>query len=138
MKFQPIKCNMMQLTRKRVKRLITTYTLEHTVLENVDRIKCLGVTITNDLRWNTHIIYICTKTNRTLGFLRHNLSSWSGEVKEITLVGPILEYASPVWDPCGKTLQDESEKVQSQAAWFVSGNYYFETGIMTKILEQLK
>ena len=50
----------------------------------------------------------------------------------------ILEFASPVWDPSGKTLQDELEKVQSKAARFVTGNYNFETGNMSKILEQLK
>ena len=52
---------------------------------------------------------------------------------------PILEYASPellVWDPSGKTLQDELEKVQTRAARFVTGNYNFETGSMTKILEE--
>ena len=37
------------------------YTLECAVLENVDNIKYLGVTITNDLKWNTHISNICTK-----------------------------------------------------------------------------
>ena len=67
MRFQLTKCNMMQLTRKRVKKVIATYTLEGTVLENVDRIKYLGITITNDLRWNTHVGNICTKANRTLG-----------------------------------------------------------------------
>ena len=115
MRFQPTKCNIMQLTRKRVKKVIATYTLEGTVLENVDRIKYLGVTITNYLRWNTHVGNICTKANRTLGFfLRRNISSCPRDVKEMAykgLVRPILEYASPVWDPSGKTLQDELEKV---------------------------
>ena len=46
MRFLPTKCNMMQLIRKRVKKVIATYKLEGTVLENVDRIKYLGVTIT--------------------------------------------------------------------------------------------
>ena len=54
------------------------------------------------------------------------------------LVRPILEYASPFCDPSGKTLQDELEKVQNRAARFVTGNCNFETGSMTKILEQLK
>ena len=63
------------------------------------------------------------------------------EVKEIAykgLVRAVLEYACPLWDPSGKTLQDELEKVQSRAARFVTGNYNFETQSMTKILEQLK
>ena len=36
-----------------------SYTLEGTVLENVDNIKYLGVTITNDLKWNMNISNIC-------------------------------------------------------------------------------
>ena len=65
MRFQP--CNIMQITRKRIK---ASYRLEGTVLENVEKIKYLGVTITNDLKWNTHVSNICTKANRTLDFLR--------------------------------------------------------------------
>ena len=113
MRFQPTKCNMMLLTRKRVKKAIATYTLEETILEKVDRIKYLGVTITNDLRRNTHVGNICTKANRTLGFLRRNISSCPRDVKEMAykgMVRPVLEYASPVWNPSGKTLQDELEK----------------------------
>ena len=40
--------------------------------------------------------------------------------------------------PVEKIFQDELEKVQNRAARFVTGNYNFETGSMTKILEQLK
>ena len=48
MQFQPVKCNMMQLTRKYLNKIQTFYTLEGAVLENVNNIKYLGVTITND------------------------------------------------------------------------------------------
>ena len=48
------------------------------------------------------------------------------------------EYSGSVWDPSGVGLQSELEKVQNRAARFVTGNYNFETGIMTGILGHLK
>ena len=50
----------------------------------------------------------------------------------------ILEYGSSVWDPSSIPLQEALEKVQKRAARFVTGNYIYETGSMTGILEQLK
>ena len=141
MRFQPVKCNMIQLTRKRIKKIHASYTLEGTDLENVENIKYLGVTITSDLRWNTHVSNVCTKANRTLGFLRRNLYSCPQEVKEAAytgLVRPVLDYGSSVWDPPGVVLQEELESVQKRAARFVTGNYNYETGSMTGILGQLK
>ena len=97
MRFQPVKCNIMQITRKRIKKINVSNSLEGTVLENVETIKYLGVTITNDLKWNIHVSNICTKANRTLGFLRRNLAACPLDVKESAykgLVRPILEYGS--------------------------------------------
>ena len=71
MRFQPVNCNMMQLPNKRINKTEASYTLEDTVLENVDSIKYLGVTITNDLKRNTHITNICTKRS----YVRGNVSS---------------------------------------------------------------
>ena len=42
MRFQPVKCIMMQITRKRIKKIHASYTLEGMVLENVENIKYLG------------------------------------------------------------------------------------------------
>ena len=102
MRFQPLKCNMMQLTRKRIKKIRASYTFERIDFENVESIKYLGVTITSDLRWNTHASNVCTKANRTLGFLRRNLNPCPKEVKEAAykgLVRPVLDYGSSVWAP---------------------------------------
>ena len=107
----------------------------------MDNIKYLGVTITSDLKWNTHISNICTKANRTLGFLRRTLFSCPQNVKEAAykgMVRPILEYGSSVWDPHTGKLQEELEKVQNRAARFVTRNHVYETGSMTDILGQLK
>ena len=134
MRFQPVKCNIMQITKKRIKNTNASYNLEGTVLDSVENIKYLGITITNDLKWNTHASNICTKANRSLGFLRRNLSACSQDVKESAcrgLVRPVLEYGSSVWDPSGILLQEELEKVQKMAARFETGNYIYDTGNMT-------
>ena len=88
---------------------------------------------------------VCTKANRTPGFLRRNLYSCPQEVKEAAykvLVCPVLDYGSSAWDPPppppGVVLQEELESVQKRAARFVTGNYDYETGSMTGILGQLK
>ena len=137
MRFQPVKCNMIQLKEQSDQEVHASYTLEGTDLENVESIKYLGVTITRDLRWITHVSNICTKANRTLGFLRRNLYSCPHEVKETAykgLVRPVLDYGSSVRD----SLQEELESVQKRAARFVTGNYSYETGSMPGILGQLK
>ena len=48
MRFQPV--STMQLTRKHLNEIQASYTLEGAVLENVDNIKYLGVTIRNELK----------------------------------------------------------------------------------------
>ena len=51
---------------------------------------------------------------------------------------PVLEYGNSVWNPSSILLQEELEKVQKRAAGFVTGNYIYETGSMTGILDQLQ
>ena len=81
-----------------------------------------------------------SKANRTLGFLRRNLFSCPQDVKEAaySMVRPILEYGSTVWDPHCNGLNDELENVQKRAARFVTRNYSYETGSLTGMLEELK
>ena len=58
------KCNISTLQRNGIR-----CTVERTVFDDVEKIKYLGITVTNDLKWNTHVCNICTKANRILSFI---------------------------------------------------------------------
>jgi hypothetical protein len=76
------------------------------LLAAVTSAKYLGVTITDKVNWSQHIDSITNNANRTLGFLRRYLKISSLSIKEQaynSLVRPLVEYASPVWDPHHQT-----------------------------------
>ena len=62
----------------------------------------LSVTLDSKLSQSSHINKTTTKANRTLNFLKRNLSKRSSSVKEsayLALARPSSEYTSVVWDP---------------------------------------
>ena len=66
------------------------------VLCITDNTKYLGLTITSDLKWNSHIQKVTSKANSVLGLLRRNLRIALKAVKTQAyeaLVRPHLEYA---------------------------------------------
>ena len=134
-RFQPVKCNMMQLTNKSTSKTQASYKHELLCWKNVESIKYLGATITKDLKWNTHISNMCTKANRTPFFTKSVFLPL--DVREASykgLVRPILEYGNSVWDIHYEGLIDDLEKVQKRAHRFVTRNYTYEKG-MTDILK---
>ena len=74
------KCEVITVTRKR-KRIVHQYKLNDAILTPVEATKYLGVTITSDLKWNSHISNVCQKANNTLAFLRRNLRMNSPKLK---------------------------------------------------------
>jgi hypothetical protein len=56
------------------------------ILENVDQNPYLGVLFTNTLKWGTHINNILAKANKSLGFLRRNISKFPEEIKKRNLL----------------------------------------------------
>ena len=138
MKFNPSKCQVIQIT-KRKSAIPTQYILHNTILETVTSAKYLGVTISNDLKWNAHIDNITTKANQTLGFLRRNIKVHSENLKETaykTLVRPQLEYGSTVWSPYSTNQIDQVESVQRRAARWVKRDYA-RTSSVTDMLASL-
>ena len=139
MRFQPVKCNIMSVTRKR-NPIRFDYVLNGVQLVRVDCIKYLGVMITQDLNWARHIQSVCNKGNRILGVFYRNLSFCPRDAKLAAYKGllrPVLEYASTVWDPHQSYLKDSLEAIQRRAARFVASEYSREPGTVTSLLKDL-
>ena len=138
-KFHPQKCQTIHISRNR-NPIANKYLLHGHTLESVTSAKYLGVTINSDLKWNNHIGNITSKANRTLGFLKRNFKISSPKLKTQayqTLVRPIVEYASPVWDPYNQNQIDKIEMVQRRAARYVC-NRYHNTSSVTEMLNHLQ
>lgn len=78
------------------------YVLCNAAISPVSSCKYLGVTISSDLSWSSHIRSIINETNRTLGYFRRHLRLAPPLVKLLayqTCVRPKLEYACSAWDP---------------------------------------
>ena len=100
--------------------------IQDTSLESVQHTKYLGVTISDDLRWNRLVADLTGRANKLRGLLRRNLSTCDRRVKEAAYLGlirPLLGYASQAWDPYTDNLSNEIEKIQRRAARFVRSDY---------------
>ena len=105
--------------------LLTTHPVQD-VLQQTQNHSYLGVELTQDLKWKTHINNITSKANRQLGFIKRNLLSCLQDLKAkayIMLVRPLLEYSSTVWDTHTSELIKQIESVQRRAARFVMRDY---------------
>jgi hypothetical protein len=125
MKFNPEKCYVIHVTKKKIP-LKFDYLLHSHILQPVDNSKYLDVTISNDLDWGPHINDITTKANKTLGFLRRNMKNCTRKVKTLTytsLVRPVVEYSSLVWNPSKNQQISEVEQIQRKAARYVFNDY---------------
>ena len=102
MEFDPIRCEVPSVTRKR-NPLAYSYSLHNETLRRVSSIKYLGVTISSDLNWNRHISNITGRANhQALGFAKRNINTNYRFTKSMAykaLVRPRLEYCARAWDP---------------------------------------
>ena len=142
MSFNPTKCLVLLIsTNKKKTGLSTQYQLHGHTFEMVDSSKYLGVAIRDDLSWETRVQNTASKANRTLGFLRRNMKDCTKPVKDLTcktMIRPVMEYSSAVWDPALQTQITALEQVQRWAARYVCNDFTSRTpGCVTKMLNDL-
>ena len=144
MSFNPSKCSVIRITsgKKKKRRVFqSTYKLHNQVLKVTDASRYLGVKVTEDSTWSSHISEVAGKANRTLGFLRWNFKECVREVKAATyttMVRPVLDYAFTVWDPYHQGDIQTLEQVQRGAARYVYNDYTTRTpGCVTAMVKDI-
>ena len=139
MEFHPQKCQVIHATNKR-KIIDLPYNIHGHNLEAVDSAKYLGLDIHRTLSWNQHINNTVKKANNTRAFISRNTYQCPRATKELcykTLVRPIMEYRSIIWDPFTKDNISKLEMVQRRAARYVTGDYH-RTSSVTDMLQKLQ
>ena len=74
MEFHPDKCQVLRVTNKKSANIITyDYILHGQTLSVVSEVKYLGLTLSDDLKWDKHIGKAISKANSTMAVLRQNV-----------------------------------------------------------------
>ena len=113
-------------------RPIVNVTVDNCAVPDVDSTRFLGVTVTSDLQWNTHIDSTCARARQQLGVIHRSFYEANpGTLSYLyrCLVVPTLDYCSSVWDPHTTFLINKLESVQRLAVrlitkrWSASPSY---------------
>ena len=119
-----------------------TYNLWNTKCDKNTSYIYLGVVIDSKMTFSSHIDHITLKATRMLNFIKRNLCKCNKEIKcmaYLSLVRPSLKYAASAWDPYLIKDITAIEKIQRQAARWVTSNYDWRNGIsITSTLAGLK
>ena len=127
------KSKVISFTRKKEDSIILyDYKLNGVSLERVSDLKCVGVKLHEEWKWDNHIADMVVGAERMMRFagrVLRDAPKCTRLAAYKTLVRPRLEYASAVWDPYSVHLVNQVERVQKRAARRITGNFDFSACI---------
>ena len=102
-------------------------------LERSEKFKYLGVFMDPTLSWKSHINYLGKKISSELGMLRRArkiLPQSSCIILYNTMILPLFDYCSVVWDSCGAISKGYLDKLNGRAASIILNRVVSETDIV--------
>ena len=121
------KCQEMRIQFSKVQSRCLPLTIYSKELALVNQVKVLGVIISNDLKWNSHVDSIVRKASKHMYFLRQlkraNVSCDDLVQYYCPCIRPVVEYASPVFHyALPAYLNDELERIQKRALSIITSS----------------
>ena len=123
-KFSATKTKAMNVSFKQEQAGIPSLVFNNTALEKVKKHKHLGITITNNLSWASHIDELLSHVSPMVDAMRklkYQIDRKSLETIYFSFMRPTLEYACHIWDNCSGKDADLLENDQLDVARIVCG-----------------
>ena len=123
LKLNPTKTRLMVLSRKPHPAQPDIVVASSPVMQ-VTSLKYLGVTVSSNLSWTTHIDNTCARARKQLGLLYRHFHPAGREALSrlyTSTVLPLLDYCACVWDPYQATFSNKLETIQKFAAKLATG-----------------
>jgi hypothetical protein len=98
--------------------------MNNSQISEVTTHKHLGIFLSNNCTWHSHIDYIKSKAWKKLNIMRRlsfQLDRKALEVIYLSFVRPLLEYGDVIWDNCTNNEKDDLDKIQIEAARICTG-----------------
>ena len=120
MELKETKCKELRISFSTLNKSFDPIIINNKNVEVVTVVKLLGVTLSNDLKWNSHIANTCKKVSTRLYFLRQ--LKRAGLPPEdliqfyVTCIRPVIEYACEAFhDSLPQYLSNDLERLQKRA-----------------------
>ena len=107
--------------------LIPNIKIKDSYLRRVEKSKALGLIIDDNLRWNHHIDYICSKVKRNNGVIgrtRGCIPKRSTLQLYYSLVDPYFRYRNTIWGFCDNNLIEKLQSLQNRVCRIITGTSY--------------
>jgi hypothetical protein len=136
------KCKELRIDFAKNRNPLPPITINGKPLQVVEEVKLLGLTIANNLKWNSHVNKIVVKISKRI-YLLVQLKRAKVAIQDIlqfytVCIRHILEYASTVFHySLPKYLSDEIERVQRRVFRIVYPNLHYEDALMETVMESL-
>ena len=122
--FNPSKTESLLISRKSKHIQHPPLSMSNQIISEVSMHKHLGVLLSNNCTWHSHIDHIKEKSWARINLLRKlkfTLDRRSLEIIYFSFIRPLLEYADVIWGNCTTYEKIELDKIQNEAGRVVTG-----------------
>ena len=122
--FNPVKTESLLISRKRNPPIHPDLSMAGQNIPSVPSHKHLGVFLSSDCSWHSHLDFIKEKAWSRINVMRRlkfQLDRKSLEIIYTCFIRPLLEYGDVIWDNCTLYEKNELDKIQNEAARIATG-----------------